>query len=571
MNGIKVSVITIVENNEDVIERCIDSLLLQALSDIEIIIVDNFSDDNSWEIVKKYENDNPGVIKLISLDEKGTSHARNAGIKAASGMYITFVDAGDYISKDLLSRLYMRAESKGFPEVISSPVCVTGIENQIKVEKNTLDIQEQGEMAYNDVYIFGRIFRSDVFETFGLFPDFSSDSELSWIYPVITNVDLSYKISSPGYYHYERKWKFCDADEVIAVSEFIYGKSNDEFKEYIAMFVLNRIILYVERMPQYKDVFFSYINDTLSRISNIRDIETRDSRLYQIVKRLEEHSKEIANIVYVDGFKQSSKEIAIKYKEAFRETANVVLLNEKNCDIESAPKLVKEAYENNNLEFVLKYFAIKRCYETGGIFIDADVQLISTFNMFKYDPSFFCYEKDYKFSDKVFGCCRENNVFAEILETYKRPELYEDKFAPLFERIKTVLIGLGNISCVSQNIERIQSGFCVYEPEVFVASIPVEGSISITRYNKEVFSDEECVYLPKEVLISYINKRIAEENKQRRKDIIWLKNQRKIDKNKIEELMRINSNQKETIMQIARYKKNIFVRMAIKLQKILGK
>ena len=98
----KVSVIIPMYNSSKHIEECIQSILNQTYENIELIIVDDRSKDNSTQIVKKF-NDNR--IKLIELQENvGAAMARNKGIDEAQGEYICFIDSDDYWVLDKIEK-----------------------------------------------------------------------------------------------------------------------------------------------------------------------------------------------------------------------------------------------------------------------------------------------------------------------------------------------------------------------------------------------------------------------------------------------------------------------------------
>lgn len=91
-NTQRVSVIVTTYNSSTFIENCIDSLLNQSISNVEIIVVDDASTDNTLKILKKYPS-----IKVIELNEnRGTYYARNIGIEYSSGEFITFQDSDDW-------------------------------------------------------------------------------------------------------------------------------------------------------------------------------------------------------------------------------------------------------------------------------------------------------------------------------------------------------------------------------------------------------------------------------------------------------------------------------------------
>ena len=96
----KISVIIPVYNAEKTLHRCIDSLLVQHRSDVEIILVNDGSKDSSLDICKDYEGKYDCVL-LIDKPNGGVSSARNVGLDAARGKYVVFVDSDDYASPTL--------------------------------------------------------------------------------------------------------------------------------------------------------------------------------------------------------------------------------------------------------------------------------------------------------------------------------------------------------------------------------------------------------------------------------------------------------------------------------------
>lgn len=108
----KVSVIVPVYNTEKYLCKCLNSLLGQTLSDIEIILVDDASTDKSLDILLAYQEKNPQKIKVIKNSQNaGPAKARNIGLDLASGEYIGFVDSDDFITPNMYSDLLNACES----------------------------------------------------------------------------------------------------------------------------------------------------------------------------------------------------------------------------------------------------------------------------------------------------------------------------------------------------------------------------------------------------------------------------------------------------------------------------
>ena len=101
----KVSVIVPVYNVEKYIKKCLDTIISQTFSDIEIICVNDGSTDSSRKILEEYKNKDSRII-IIDKKNGGLSSARNAGMKVAMGEYISFIDSDDWIEETMLEKLY---------------------------------------------------------------------------------------------------------------------------------------------------------------------------------------------------------------------------------------------------------------------------------------------------------------------------------------------------------------------------------------------------------------------------------------------------------------------------------
>ena len=100
----KVSVIVPSYNSSGTIVECLASLKAQSYQNIEVIIVDNQSSDNSKDLAKKYLEDHSLNFKICSEKQKGVSFARNRGLEVSSGSLICFLDADDWLFPDSIER-----------------------------------------------------------------------------------------------------------------------------------------------------------------------------------------------------------------------------------------------------------------------------------------------------------------------------------------------------------------------------------------------------------------------------------------------------------------------------------
>ena len=111
MSKYKVSVIVPVYCVEKYIPKCLDSLVNQTLEDIEVIVVNDGSPDNSQKIIDKYAKKYPNKIKSFKKENGGQGSARNYGLTKANGEYIGYVDSDDYVELDMYEKLYNKAKN----------------------------------------------------------------------------------------------------------------------------------------------------------------------------------------------------------------------------------------------------------------------------------------------------------------------------------------------------------------------------------------------------------------------------------------------------------------------------
>ena len=104
-----ITVIIPVYNVKSYLSKCIESVKKQSYRNLEILLVDDGSDDGSFSICKEFSKKD-SRIKLYHTENLGLSHARNVGLDHASGEYIVFVDSDDYLHKDMIHTMVSKAD-----------------------------------------------------------------------------------------------------------------------------------------------------------------------------------------------------------------------------------------------------------------------------------------------------------------------------------------------------------------------------------------------------------------------------------------------------------------------------
>ena len=108
-----------VYNAEEYLERSIDSILNQTYGNLEVIIIDDKSTDNSKKIIQKYAFKDNRIKAFYSEINQGVSKSRNIGLKSAMGDYVLFMDADDYLVKDGIEKM-INASLKYNGDIIDS-------------------------------------------------------------------------------------------------------------------------------------------------------------------------------------------------------------------------------------------------------------------------------------------------------------------------------------------------------------------------------------------------------------------------------------------------------------------
>lgn len=116
-----ISVIVPIYNVEKYLKKCVDSIINQTLTNIEIILVNDGSTDNCGQIIDEYANNDKRIV-VVHKENGGQSSAKNMGLDIAKGKYIGFIDSDDFIHNDMYKNLYDAIENS------KADICVCGRE-----------------------------------------------------------------------------------------------------------------------------------------------------------------------------------------------------------------------------------------------------------------------------------------------------------------------------------------------------------------------------------------------------------------------------------------------------------
>lgn len=199
------SVIIPVYNLENYLSECIASIINQTYKNLEIIIVNDGSTDNSLEVINKFKSIDSRIVVIDQLN-KGVSAARTAGINIASGEVITFVDADDVIDEETYERNVSHFFKKQSPDCVQFPILYRwegknsvkhSLSKEFSSKEELVDGFLKGEITFSTC---DKIFKRHLFQTVR-FPLNVRYEDMFFCYMLLDSVNRLY-ISSDGCYFY---------------------------------------------------------------------------------------------------------------------------------------------------------------------------------------------------------------------------------------------------------------------------------------------------------------------------------------------------------------------------------
>ncbi|WP_340371769.1 glycosyltransferase family 2 protein [Peribacillus sp. FSL E2-0218] len=160
------SIIVPVYNVEKYIDKCLYSLANQTLDNIEIIIVNDGSTDNSQNVIDKYVSENGDKMISFKKENGGLSDARNFGLKYAKGEYIGFVDPDDWVDHEMYEKLYDYAKERNADIVISDFIYEpeSYITKSALINNIDLSLKNNPEMLLIEPSVCNKLFKKSLFE-----------------------------------------------------------------------------------------------------------------------------------------------------------------------------------------------------------------------------------------------------------------------------------------------------------------------------------------------------------------------------------------------------------------------
>lgn len=289
MNEPLISVIVPVYNVEHYIKRCVDSILAQTYTNLEIILVDDGSTDCSGEICDEYTKKDMRV-KTIHQRNGGLSDARNTGISQAKGICYAFIDSDDYIAVDYIAYLYQLLQENQAQIAICEYRKVS--ENDVRIKENfdlevdTVNLYGFREALFRLLYqkkmitsVCGRLFRAELFEKIR-FPKGKLHEDVAVMYQLFDAVERIACTSAAKYYYFQRE------DSIVNKG---FRKQRMDYLEFTKECIQYMTLNHPELKKAAVSRHFSACFDLLSCIGNNKKEFAKE--YMQIVKEIKKYRK----------------------------------------------------------------------------------------------------------------------------------------------------------------------------------------------------------------------------------------------------------------------------------------
>ena len=273
----KLSVIVPVYNVEKYIDKCLNSLVNQTLKDIEIIIVNDGSPDNSEKIINEYLNKYPDKIKYLKKENGGLSDARNYGLKYATGEFIAFVDSDDYIDSKMYEDMLNHAINS------KSDIVVCATEVVYPKHKKVIPASFKLTNDYKDFFLsvpmaWNKIFKKSLFKEPFLFKKNIWYEDLELIPTFVLKTKKISFLDNPYY-------KYVQREGSIMNQESFNEKTLDIYK--VLESIENKFKTYKEYKNYQEEIEYLYIEHLLySTALRISDYKIEGRKYLKEFKKL---------------------------------------------------------------------------------------------------------------------------------------------------------------------------------------------------------------------------------------------------------------------------------------------
>lgn len=486
---INVSVIVPVYNVQGYLEKCLDSLLAQTVENMEIIIVNDGSTDGSQNIIDGYQKRYPDKIKGFIKENGGLGDARNYGLRYAKGQYVAFIDSDDWVSPEMMQRMYKKGVETNSAIVLCD---IYGVDDQTKntvierapyTQEGILERKQAVLLSTRPVAVSActKIFKREIFNRFQFPTGWYED--LAVMTTIFSYTERIYYLREPHYYY---RWNRAGSIqsqksspktlEILNSQQKILDTCNPEFALEAAYAVYDHSARFYSSFPAYMSQTITFLNRNIDCFEGNPYVEEsiKNDTHPRLISR-----ERIPKIIHYCWFGKGEKGEAIldcmkSWKEALPDY-EIIEWNESNCDTQEIP-YVSEAYQQENWAYVSDYFRFKALYEYGGIYLDTDMMVYSSLDHMLLFNVFFAFETSMYVHGGIIGSRTKQPVIKFILDRYKNEKGFNrEKGLTVCHRITEAVLEYGLVQ--NGKMQIIEDNIAIFPANVLTVD----------------FSDGECL------------------------------------------------------------------------------
>lgn len=258
----KVSVVITIYNVKDWVARCLQSVVDQSLRDIEIVVVDDCTPDDSMQVVEQFAKDDPR-FRLIAHDRnRGLMQARRTGYMAAAGDYVLFCDSDDYLPLDAVEKLYNKAVLTG-ADIVSGDMTLVFSGNKSDIKRvSKLSFGSDMLSVYKSLLVSeyhhnlcGKIFKRELLQNheYVTIDHFTNGEDGFLFYQVMEHVNKVVHINESVYSYFQNE---------KSLSKNRFGEKGIQ-----SICMLNQLRVRLSgRHPEIRNYFLSKVSSVISSL-----------------------------------------------------------------------------------------------------------------------------------------------------------------------------------------------------------------------------------------------------------------------------------------------------------------
>ena len=284
MNSL-ISVIVPIYNVEKYLDRCVDSIINQTYKNLEIILVDDDSPDNCPQMCDDYAKKD-SRIKIVHKENGGLSDARNAGMKVATGEYVSFIDSDDYISLDFYETL-LETIVDNDSDIVECGVVKFYEDNNFDEYSDDLKVTNYDTLYALDglinenpfkQHVWNKLYKSNIALDIPYAGGKLNEDEF-WTYQIFGKAKKVTRINKTMYYYFQRGSSIMGNGYNIRRLDALEGKMNRQAyieKNFPTLATKAKVDLYGSCMFAYQSVLkFMSGNDKKKAGKIIKDYKNR--------------------------------------------------------------------------------------------------------------------------------------------------------------------------------------------------------------------------------------------------------------------------------------------------------